>query len=101
LISKSLNKSVLAKVGYESFLKNTPIHKGNAKSKTKLNGNQINAAYNYATVLNQGRGQRDGQMRGSVQAPVGMTEPMIKDIRQYIFTKTNTKLIGNIRVLGK
>lgn len=60
---------------YKEFEKNTPVATGNAKANTRLNGNVIEANYQYATVLDAGRGFRDGQMRGSVQAPNGMVEP--------------------------
>lgn len=60
---------------YNEFVKNTPIDKGNARTNTRLQGLTIHADYPYASVLNEGRGYRDGQMRGSDQAPQGMVEP--------------------------
>ena len=61
---------------YTEFVKNTPIGlTGNARAHTNLNGKVITAAYQYAGVLDAGRGYRDGQMRGSDQAPNGMTQP--------------------------
>lgn len=59
----------------KEFLKNTPIATGNARANTSLRGNVIEADYPYAFVLDAGRGFRDGQMRGSEQAPDGMSEP--------------------------
>jgi hypothetical protein len=59
----------------KEFLKNTPIATGNARANTSLRGNVIEADYPYAFVLDEGRGFRDGQMRGSEQAPDGMSEP--------------------------
>ena len=60
---------------YTEFVKNTPIKTGNAKSNTSYSGQKIKAKYQYASVLNDGRGYRDGQMRGSNQAPKGMVQP--------------------------
>jgi hypothetical protein len=59
----------------KEFIKNTPVATGNARANTSLHGNVIEADYPYAFVLDAGRGFRDGQMRGSVQAPDGMSEP--------------------------
>lgn len=53
----------------------TPRRTGNAQRKTQLKGQTIQANYAYAEVLDAGRGNRDGQMRGSTQAPQGMTKP--------------------------
>lgn len=69
---------------YQEFVKNTPIKYGNAKRSTVLQGKKITANYPYAEVLDAGRGYRDGQMRGSVQAPQGMTAPTIQYLRNYI-----------------
>jgi hypothetical protein len=57
------------------YQKLTPKKTGNARRKTTLQGNTIQANYPYAEVLDAGRGNRDGQMRGSTQAPKGMTKP--------------------------
>jgi len=59
----------------KEFVKNTPIATGNAKANTRLSGLVIEADYPYAFVLDAGRSFRDGQMRGSEQAPAGMSEP--------------------------
>jgi hypothetical protein len=73
---------------YQEFVKNTPIDQGNARAHTSLHGKTIQADYPYASVLNEGRGFRDGQMRGSEQAPNGMVEPTkqfaLKKIAQLI-----------------
>jgi len=62
---------------YEFFVRETPIAQGggNAREHTVYHANRIIADYPYAAVLDAGRGYRDGQMRGSEQAPHGMTEP--------------------------
>ena len=69
---------------YPVFLKNTPIDTGRARRLTEKHESYIQANYEYATVLNQGRSFRDGQMRGSVQAPKGMSQPTIEYIRQFL-----------------
>lgn len=74
-IKTKLSEKNLAKVAHTEFKKTTPIRTGNARSKTDLMGNQINADYPYANLLNQG---------SSKQAPKGMTEPTIEAIRAYI-----------------
>ncbi|CAB4137506.1 hypothetical protein UFOVP327_30 [uncultured Caudovirales phage] len=60
----------------------TPIARvngGNARRKTKLNGpDRIELDYEYATVLDAGRKPQGGRMRGSQQAPQGMTRPFVK-----------------------
>jgi len=72
---KQIKKLAMPKI-YDEFVKLTPIATGNAKANTSLDSNQaIQANYPYAAVLDTGRGFRDGQMRGSKQAPIGMSEP--------------------------
>lgn len=68
------------------FIKSTPVRTGNARSRTFLDaGNQkIEADYSYASVLDAGRGYRDGRMRGSMQAPDGMSKPTIKYLTKLI-----------------
>jgi hypothetical protein len=70
----TIQKIVMPQLEKE-FLKNTPVKTGNARANTSLQGNVIEADYPYAFVLDAGRGFRDGQMRGSEQAPDGMSEP--------------------------
>lgn len=53
----------------------TPKRTGNARSKTTLAGNTINASYAYAQVLDKGR---------SKQAPRGMSGPTTQFITQLI-----------------
>ena len=74
-IKSKLTDKNLAKVAHAEFKKTTPIRTGNARSKTDLMGNQINADYPYVGMLNAGSSQ---------QAPKGMTEPSIEAIRAYI-----------------
>jgi hypothetical protein len=72
---------------YQNFYQNTPVKTGNAKANTLLQGRTIRADYAYAGVLDAGRGWRDGQMRGSVQAPNGMSQSTIQLARQLIIQK--------------
>ena len=72
---------------YKEFKQLTPIAElngGNARRETRLEGRTIHAEYPYASVLDQGRGFRDGQMRGSEQAPQGMSKPTLDFIKQRI-----------------
>jgi hypothetical protein len=71
----------LKKVPRESineFKDLTPIRSGNARSNTALKGDTIVADYPYATVLDKGRHMTQRGMRGSKQAPKGMTIPFFK-----------------------
>jgi hypothetical protein len=83
-IQKIIDEKNLAKVAFDEFKKNTPVKTGNARRSTTLSGNTIVADYPYAGVLDQGRGNRDGQMRGSTQAPKGMIEPTMQYLLDYI-----------------
>lgn len=58
---------------YDFWTKTTPIRTGNARNKTRLQGNKIVANYAYAQRLDEGY---------SKQAPKGMTEPTTKFIEQ-------------------
>jgi hypothetical protein len=83
-INKILNEQNLTKVAHDHFKKITPRKTGNAQQSTTHNQNSIVADYPYAFVLDAGRGHRDGQMRGSTQAPKGMSQPTVDYIRDYI-----------------
>ena len=89
---KVLNSKTLANYAYQTFIQKTPIKTGNARKNTKLQGTTINANYGYADVLDKGRGIRDGQMRGSEQAPEGMTKPTIEALRQYVYQQSGIRL---------
>ena len=88
---KALNSQQLAAYAYQEFVKKTPVRTGNARKNTSLQGTTINANYSYAEVLDKGRGFRDGQMRGSEQAPRGMTQPTIEALRQYIYQRSGLR----------
>jgi hypothetical protein len=79
---KTVSKTVMPQLAAE-FIKLTPHNTGNAQRNTRLANNEIRAEYPYAAVLDAGRGFRDGQMRGSEQAPAGMSKP-IKEMAKRI-----------------
>lgn len=81
-IEKKLGK--LPREAYNEFVKNTPIKTGNAKKSTKLSGQTIEANYNYAGVLDKGRHMTRRGMRGSDQAPEGMTKPTVKYLNKRL-----------------
>ena len=66
---------------HKEFVKTTPIRSGNARRKTKLQGNTINADYPYAEKLDKGSSQ---------QAPQGMTKP----VEQFMKKRINQILKG-------
>jgi hypothetical protein len=81
-IQKKLNN--LPKEAYQEFVKNTPVRSGNARRNTKLKGNTIEANYAYGAVLDKGRHMTSRGMRGSEQAPQGMTKPTEAFIKKRI-----------------
>jgi hypothetical protein len=83
----TLNNNNIAKEAFTKFKDVTPVKSGNAKKSTKLQGNTINADYAYANVLDKGRHMTRRGLRGSEQAPKGMTEPTIEHIRNYVKQK--------------
>ncbi len=91
-VLNTLNSNNIAKEAYTKFVDVTPIKSGNAKRSTKLQGSTINANYAYANVLDKGRHMTRRGLRGSEQAPQGMTEPTIKHIRQYVKQKLGITL---------
>lgn len=66
------------------FKSSTPVKTGNARRRTTSTKTEIRADYAYAGVLDAGRGVRDGQLRGSEQAPDGMTKPTLEYIDREI-----------------
>jgi len=65
----------ITKKAFLEFRVRTPKRTGNARNKTRLQGNKIVANYPYATELDKGR---------SRQAPDGMSKPTTKLITQEI-----------------
>ena len=86
-VLNTMNSQNIAKEAYTKFKDVTPVKSGNAKRSTKLQGTTINADYAYANVLDKGRHMTRRGMRGSDQAPKGITEPTIKHIRDYVKQK--------------
>jgi hypothetical protein len=74
-IKKGLDPAQMAKLAYPVFIDNTPERTGNAKSRTSLRSNHINANYPYAQRLDDG---------WSRQKPNGMTKPTAKWFANYI-----------------
>ncbi len=73
-ISESITKvqeelNTLPAKSLDKFKELTPVRSGNARRKTKLRGNEIEADYPYANRLNEG---------WSRQAPDGIETPFMK-----------------------
>ena len=68
---------------YQYFKRITPVDTGNARRNTSLQGRTIHARYDYAEVLDKGRHMTSKGMRGSKQAPQGMSKPT----EQFIKTR--------------
>lgn len=82
-VLETLDVEKVTNVAYKAFVKNTPIRTGNARRKTKKQGNNINADYPYAQRLDDGY---------SKQSPNGMTEPTLEEVRTYVFRKLGVKI---------
>jgi len=74
-LEKALDPNNLAKEAYDYFRAETPVRSGNARSSTRLQGDEIQADYAYAQRLDAGY---------SRQSPRGMTAPTEKFIQEYI-----------------
>jgi hypothetical protein len=81
-IQRKLDK--VPQEAYKEFVKNTPVKTGNARRNTKLKGDTIEANYQYAQVLDKGRHMTRRGMRGSEQAPQGMTKPTEDFIKKRV-----------------
>lgn len=69
---------------YQYFRRITPIDTGAARRNTTLSGKTIHARYDYAEVLDKGRHMTSRGMRGSRQAPQGMSKPTEQFIRTRV-----------------
>ena len=89
--TKQIRKDLgnLPKEAYKVFKDITPIDKGNARNNTRLQGNKIVGEYPYASVLDKGRHMTNRGVRGSKQAPKGMTQPTLQFIKDSI-----NKIVG-------
>jgi hypothetical protein len=81
-IQRKLDK--LPREAYDFFKDTTPIKTGNARRSTKLKGNTIEANYQYAQVLDKGRHMTRRGLRGSDQAPQGMTKPTQEFVKKRV-----------------
>lgn len=86
LLTKKLSKvaglkQAVMPQALDTFVRSTPIRTGNARRNTRLQGDTISAAYNYASKLDGG---------SSIQAPSGMTIPTVKQFDKLVnaFLKT-------------
>lgn len=73
-IQRDINN--LPKELHKKMVELTPVDTGNARRRTRLVNKRIEARYGYAQVLNRGRHMTRRGMRGSLQAPKGMTGPL-------------------------
>jgi hypothetical protein len=80
---RGTKKNVMQKA-FEFFKRITPIDTGWAKRNTKLVNNNIVANYPYAGVLDKGRHMTNRGMRGSKQAPEGMSKPTIERFQTWV-----------------
>ena len=71
----SLDPDKVAQEGYRYFKSKTPVRSGNAKRRTRLSGDEIQANYPYAERLDNGY---------SDLAPEGMSAPTEKHIKSWI-----------------
>lgn len=69
---------------YKYFKSITPIDTGNARRNTIFKNFIIYAKYSYAWVLDLGRHSTPKGMRGSIQAPHGMSNPTIQKFRNWV-----------------
>lgn len=88
----TLNDKNISQEAYTFFRDITPERSGYAKSKTRLNGNTIDANYPYAKVLDKGRHRTNRGMRGSTQAPEGMSKPTLEHIREYVYNTLGIRI---------
>ena len=77
-------KKPILRDAFEFFRAITPRKTGAARRNTRLTNKGIEARYAYAEVLDAGRRMTRQGMRGSDQAPEGMTKPTIKKFREWV-----------------
>ena len=84
-VLKTLDEKNVTQVAFDKFKSTTPVKSGNAKRNTTKGNNTIDANYSYAQVLDKGRHMTNKGMRGSNQAPEGMSKPTLEHVREYVF----------------
>jgi hypothetical protein len=67
----------LARAAYDFWVQETPVRSGNARRRTRLQGDTIRADYDYAQPLDQG---------SSSQSPQGMSRPTLDFVRRRLKT---------------
>jgi hypothetical protein len=75
LQKKQQQLSTIPSLAYRFFVSVTPRRSGNARRRTRLQSDIINADYPYAQRLNRG---------WSRQAPKGMTQPLVQYLRKLV-----------------
>lgn len=82
-VLNTLDDQKVTDVAHKAFVDNTPFRTGNARRNTLKSGNDIDANYPYAQRLEEGY---------SRQAPKGMTEPTIEEVRRYVYTNLGVQI---------
>lgn len=86
----TLDDKNITTVAYDKFKDITPVRTGNARRNTKKTNNEILADYPYAGILDQGR--HSTGMRGSEQAPDGMSKPTLEHVREYVLNTLGIRI---------
>jgi hypothetical protein len=80
---EGVQKEVMPKA-FQYFKDLTPIDTGYARQNTVLRNFIIYAKYKYSTILDNGRVSTPKGMRGSTQAPRGMSIPTIEKFKEWV-----------------
>lgn len=88
----TINEKNVTQVAFDKFKDITPERSGNAKKNTKKGYNTIDANYPYAGILDKGRHNTNKGMRGSKQAPEGMSKPTLEHVREYVFNTLGIRI---------
>jgi hypothetical protein len=91
-VLNTLDDKNITQVAYDKFKEVTPVRSGNAKRSTTKTSNTIEANYPYAGILDKGRHMTNKGMRGSDQAPEGMSKPTLEHVREYVFNTLGIKI---------
>ena len=91
-VLNTMNDKQITDYAYKTFKDITPIDTGYARSQTLKSNNEITANYPYAKVLDKGRHMTNRGMRGSPQAPEGMSKPTMRAVKEYIYLKTGIRI---------
>lgn len=91
-VLNTLDDANITQVAFDKFKDITPIKSGNAKRNTKKSHNTISANYAYAGILDKGRHRTNRGMRGSDQAPEGMSKPTLEHVREYVYKRLGIRI---------